>query len=415
MLFRSDGLNSGRVGVINFTEFNNLKGSNGYSDSFNFEGVGFLTGLLDGGTGIGDNISFTSATGDKTVQLGLMTAAQAELDGNLNIHNIETVTGNTSTTNTLIADNRNNNWSIDGDNTGTVAATTPNTGTTIRFEDFENITGNSLEDTFTFTADGHLDGQLQGGSGVGDTVHIQNLGNIAVVLGNGTAPTGGDQFESLPVPNVDGVEIINASANAAHDQRVIIGANQNNFWRVTGENTGTVAGFEGAPADQTVQFNSFNHVRGGTGDDNFRLGVTGDITGSIDGGESAGDNDTVDYSLITVARNIALISGTDPDGIKNLEGVIGNSDNERMTLTGYNADSQWIINGENQGIINQGESDQITFQDFHTIIGGNQQDTFNIEGAGSVTGSISGGAGDVDDILNVSFSEIGRASCRERV
>ncbi|MCP4471188.1 MAG: hypothetical protein GY815_10960, partial [Gammaproteobacteria bacterium] len=58
-------------------------------------------------------------------------------------------------------------------------------------------------------------------------------------------------------------------------------------------------------------------------------------------------------------------------------------------ITGNNTETTWLINTENGGSVGG-----LTFEDFHYLVGGTNNDTFIIADNGSVTGTIDGGLSD---------------------
>src|SRR5690606_15390106 len=84
-------------------------------DHFELTGNGTITGLINGGSGVGDSIDLTGVANERDliVQLGDI------VNDHLNILNIETVEAN-GDNHTLIGDNRANTWNITGTDAGQI-------------------------------------------------------------------------------------------------------------------------------------------------------------------------------------------------------------------------------------------------------------------------------------------------------
>ena len=167
-------------GTTNFVSIENLTGNAGL-DVFSFADGGFLSGALDGGGGVADDISFANQTGAVDVTVG---AVGGGIVGG-GISNIESVTGNGGQS-TLFGANTANTWTVDGGLP--VAPNRGNVNGTLSFVDFNNLVGGSAVDTFhvTVAVDGSIDGgggndifnlsagtpDLDGGVGAADRVNI---------------------------------------------------------------------------------------------------------------------------------------------------------------------------------------------------------------------------------------------------
>ena len=147
-----------------------------------------------------------------------------------------------------------------------------------------------------------------------------------------------------------------------------------------------------------VQFEGFEQVSGGGGDDVFNVNLDGDapFAGMIVGGEGddqfvmmpggtvaildgGSGRDVLDYSSFSnpVSANFSQNNATQVGEVVNLEEVIGGTAVD--TLTGNEGDNQFRITGLNTGILN-GNS----FSDFELLRGLAGQDSFLFENQGSV-------------------------------
>jgi len=192
-------------GTNNFTRMQNLTGGISDDSFIVGDGVNFRGRISDNG-GMDDNVDFSAYTSDLNVNLNTLgavgiekiigtTNAESTLTGantvnswqikdinegtlndtlnftafnNLTGGNLEdtfTIDGGSVTningargSDTLIAENTLNNWSLTGPNTG-------NLNGTIDFTEIENFTGGNSHDTFLFGDGASISGNLDGGSG----------------------------------------------------------------------------------------------------------------------------------------------------------------------------------------------------------------------------------------------------------
>ncbi|WP_196137586.1 hypothetical protein [Aliikangiella sp. G2MR2-5] len=326
-----NGLNQGSVSGIDFTGFNNLSGGTG-NDTFVFSASGSLSGNLLGGAG-SDTIDYSALS---SVMVDITT-----------LNSIESLIGN-AIDSTLFGGNGNNTWSITGNDSGNVAG--------ISFTDFNNLTGGTGNDTFVFSLNSSLSGNLFGGDGT-DTINYSNLNNVLVdittlnsieaVIGNGTNST-------------------------------LFGGSSDNTWNINGANSGSVAG---------ITFTDFNNLTGGTGSDTFIFGINGNLTGILTGGNGTGI-DTIDYSALTTVS-------VDLTTLNQIEALVGNGTDS--TLIGDNSDSIWNITGTDSGDVAG-----VSFTDFNNLTGGSGSDTFIYDVNGSLSGSLTGGNGSGTDTIDYS-------------
>jgi acrosin len=153
-----------------------------------------------------------------------------------------------------------------------------------------------------------------------------------------TGGTAADTFTLSGAGNITGTIAGGAGTNT------LAGNNLANTWAVTGANSGTLTDTNGTNA-----FTGIQNLTGGTGADTFTL-PGGSISGVIDGG-----------------------AGTD-------------------TLVSGNAANTWTINGANAGTLFDGAI-TTTFANVENLTGGTSADNFTIVGAGTISGTIAGGAG----------------------
>lgn len=128
------------------------------------------------------------------------------------------------------------------------------------------------------------------------------------------------------------------------------------------------------------------NLKGGDGDDMFKVTAVGAVTGRVDGGAG---NDILDYALYPspVTVNLQAQAATATGGIANIEGFVG-SNTLLDTLIGANSANTWAMNGYNSGKVNA-----VQFSSFENWSGGSGADTFKMASARYVSGVIDGGAG----------------------
>ncbi|NER92915.1 MAG: CHAT domain-containing protein [Symploca sp. SIO1B1] len=182
------GVNSGTLNNITFSNIQNLTGGN-LTDNFIFAG-GSVTSLDGGG---GEN----TLTGDSTIDnTWSITGVDSGIINNIAFSNIQNLIGGdlndsfsfvggevTSIdggggSNTLIDEsNTPSTWNITGVDSGNF--------NNINFSNIQNLTGGDLDDSFSFTNDGSLTGNLDGGAGnlilIGDEVNFSGK-----ISGNGS-------------------------------------------------------------------------------------------------------------------------------------------------------------------------------------------------------------------------------------
>jgi len=391
------GTTTGLATGYRFTHIQNLTG-NGGVDNFILTGAGAIDGLIDGAGG-SDKVDYHALTHDISVQIGT------------GIANIESVIGNndgsgtSNYTSELVGDNVVNNWTISGLNTGKVGS--------VNFTGFNNLTGNSNNDTFTFSVFGQLTGIIDGGdpnntpwtpttpssdwlasATTSDTVDMSALSNVDVTLGQ--------DFKNI--------ELVIGNATPTNSVISVLraGANDSN-WDVTGTNSGIVNG---------TQFQRFNEIHGSDQADTFLVETGGnilniygeagddlfDIQGTV--GITSGGAGT-DY-IVLHGSNVDVTVGNSVSGFEGITAADGGIIRARNGTTttwdiGQNGKNYVSDNGLQIGNSNSrtaGES--LFFSGFTTIEGGDGTDIFNVTENGSIAGLIDGNGG--ADQLNLDLA-----------
>ena len=277
--------------------------------------------------------------------------------------NIDALVGD-NTADSLVG---NSNWTISGENDGTVDG--------VSFTDFPNLTGTTNSDVFTFQDSGSITGAIDGGGAGGtDSIDFSAVTTSAVTV----------NLESTSATNLNNFTGIESfTGDGAND--TLVGGNVANTWNITGTGDGTVG---------SVSFTDFANLTGGTDDDTFDFGASGSLSGTIDGGGQS-TKDTLGYADVTgpITVNLqtgaaSLIYGGAASGFSNIEDLVG-SGNSGDTLVGANTAQTWNITGADVGNI----GGVMTFASFANLAGGTDDDTFDFGASGSLSGMIDGEAG----------------------
>ncbi|MCF6211369.1 MAG: filamentous hemagglutinin N-terminal domain-containing protein [Gammaproteobacteria bacterium] len=257
------GENAGTVDGVAFSGFTTLRGGN--SDD-RFTQGGFSGAIYGGAHDTGDTIDYSNQQ-TVNVTVGNALAGDASI-----IAEIEGIRGNGSNS-TLTGSADNRDWIITGENDGRIG--------TLAFEDFNNLIGSDVDDTFTFEAASSLTGRLDGGGG-SDRVNLSALAVVDIRLGQ-------------DVVNIERITGNNTASTLRGEDTV-------NNWTITGVNAGGISA-DGGP---TLAFIGFNDLHGGSNNDRFIINGTGALNGRITAG--AGD-DSLDITLAGAQSGQTAFSG----------------------------------------------------------------------------------------------------------
>ncbi|PKG86835.1 hypothetical protein CXF85_00080, partial [Colwellia sp. 75C3] len=172
--------------------------------------------------------------------LTLDTAGQTVTIGD-NISGIETVTGTGS--NTLIASDIDNTWSINAKDQGVINFGSSNE---VNFVNFDKLTGGSEVDDFTLALMDNITGLISGGAGL-DTLKLTTASQ-SVVIGT----------------DISAIETVTGTGS-----NEFTASNIANTWSITATNQGVI---NDGTVDE-VNFVNFNNLTGGTGNDDFVIGA----------------------------------------------------------------------------------------------------------------------------------------------
>lgn len=353
------GANSGTLnGNVTFSNIKNLIGGD-VSDTFKFFSGGSVSGNIVGGfAGTPEALDYSALAGPVTVNLATITAPG--IGGTF--ADINRFIGSAGA-DTLVGVNANTTWAISGPNAGTVSGGPIANAT---FSSFENLTGGTAKDTFSFHPGGNLSGNLDGGGGTNTLDYSTTSGPVTVNLAAQTASDVGGTITHLQ----------NFAGSTGAD--LLIGPAGPQTYALSGANSGSVGG---------SAFSSFENLTGTGNGNTFAFQPGGSVAGNIDGG---GTGNTLDYSAVAGPVSVNLngdtasgIGGTFAN-ISNFVGSLSNAD----TIGGAAGSETWLITGPNAGSVGPN-----TFASFENLAGGPGDDTFSFQPGGSVAGNIDGSSG----------------------
>lgn len=206
-----------------------------------------------------------------------------------------------SGTNTLVADNVANMFTITGTNAGTM------TGVSSGFANIQNLTGGTSNDQFILSG-GSLSGSINGGGGT-NSLTANNTTNAWSITGSDAGSVSGvSGFSSIQ--NLNGGSgadtfslnggTLSGDINGGSGSNTIVGDNVSNTWNLSGTNAGSVTGIGGV-------FSNIQNLTGGSSGNNFIFADNANLTGSINGGSLANTN-TLDFSAYSNPVLITLSS-----------------------------------------------------------------------------------------------------------
>ncbi|HBR73332.1 MAG TPA: hypothetical protein DEA78_06320, partial [Cyanobacteria bacterium UBA11159] len=237
------------------------------------------------------------------------------------------------------------------------------------------------------------------------------------------------QVSSITIGRSDGNGIVTinstanfkSSVNIAGGSTLSLVSDKDATWQITGDNSGNLDKI--LPNNLTFNFNNIENLTGGSGKDNFTFGNNGRLVtinggvGTINGGDGnntiTGKNATNTWTI----NDINAGSVNEVTSFKNIQNLTGGSGNDSFTLegngtvtninggdgnntiTGKDTANTWNITGSNAGSVNG-----VTFfNGIQNLTSGSADDTFNFNGF-QVSGKIDGGSHTIQDTLNYSSS-----------
>ncbi len=350
----------------NFSGIGNL----GSGNSFQFTNTGAITGNIIGNIIGSNNLDLSGLTGSPIENVTLTSLGTNHgyqgtvgvIDGTFN--NIDVI-ANTSSANTLTGLNNNSSWTLNGSQSGTLV-----TPAALTFSGFANINGGSGINTFSVTNGANFNNINSGSSGNNTLTYASYTGLVSITPSSATGVTALSNIQTF-IGN-DGAGTANTTLTGVND--LII----------SDTNTGS--------ADSVYHFSSIGNLGAGN---YFQFIGNGNITGNLTG--NASGINSLDFSgLTSVLPDVVLTSTGSNHGFSGsatpIGGVFNNIDaiTHGNSLTGTNANTDWIINGVNSGTLQN--TQHLNFFDFQTLRSGSGNDNF-ILNSGSSIHSLDGGAG----------------------
>ena len=350
------GIGSGDIGGpadVQFTHLSNLTG-NAKADNFVFASGASVGGTISGGAGTNTlNYAAYQSSLPVTVNLAANTAT-----GTSGISGIQSVVGGQGS-DTLVGPAAGSTWNLAGANAGTVAE--------VAFTSFENLTGGTGPDTFTFGNGATIAGTIAGGGGNGnDNDSLNYMAYTSPVTVNLSANT------ATGTAGFSGIQ----SVVGGHASDTLVGPATDTTWKLSGTNGGSVPG---------MNFSGFENLTAGARDDTFDFANGAGVAGIIAGGGGA---NTLNYSAYTspVTVNLAASTATGTGGFSGIQTITGGQASD--TLVGPATDTTWKLSGGNAGTV-----PGFVFSGFENLTGGAGNDTFVFANGANESGSIVGGGG----------------------
>ncbi|WP_185230898.1 filamentous hemagglutinin N-terminal domain-containing protein [Teredinibacter franksiae] len=389
-----------------FTGFQNVQGGTGV-DQFALQGnnTDYIDGQIHGGGGDAiDTIDFSLVDESVTVQIGAASGGVEDIEGVTGYRDgtvganhqrilIGVDSGNDSEISTwTISDFDGVDVAADGINDGEFTRG----GETFNFTNFNTFVGHDNNDQFIISGAGRLTGGVIGGGGT-NTLNASTLtDSLSAELTNATRA---DLLEINPTDGIvqmSGISTVTGSASFAN---TLYGfAETANLWTIDAPNAGVV---------ETVAFNNFANLVGGSGQDAFTFATATSLSGIIDG--NGGALDSIDANALN--DNQIVILGTSIPGnilptlrVANVESIALDGSGNQLIADVTN--NTWAFTGTDQGSISRtgavSADTTVTFTGFGTLRGNTGNDDFRFDGAQRVTGVLLGGEGDGVDSLDLS-------------
>ncbi len=373
-----------------FSNIDKLMGSTGSTLQGETAGSWSITGADSGtyndGGGHGNLIwssfaNLTGGTGNDTFTIVVGGSIDGTISG-----------GGGSGVDTLIGDANGDYFDITGADAGSVGA---NSGTPTslvnQFTGIANLTGGAGADDFVFASGATLTGTINGGSGSNTIDYSAYATGVTVTLNSSTANgyTGADGGISGGFSNIS---TLVGSAGST-----LIGRNVGSTWTINGVDTGTYS-----DGTDTLDFQTFANLTGGTGTDSFDIVTGGSLSGAIDGGTGV---NTLSYSGDGTATVAVQLTGanagtaTSTGGFSNISVLVGDDSTSRAntTLIGDSANDTFTLTSVNGGTLTYG-SGSMTFSGVGNLTGGSGNNIFHVGSAGGLAGAIDGGTGTTETL-----------------
>jgi hypothetical protein len=382
------GTNAGVVDGTTFAGFENLTGQGSTSDAFIFEAGATVSGTIAGGSGAGAIDGFGARQAGGAVLAFQPVGADAA--------------GTSSATGPSVTYTGMDNFNpVSGDDTNrvftgsifdsdfTLAAAGPGQ-MTVSFSNLSFTTGPS---SYTFnTPTGSL--SLVAGTGA-DQITVASLDPA---FGGALVRNAGGALTADLRGGADTAAV--AFVAASNDQAVKVQLTVNGFAQTYGSIGAGIAhiALDGKGGADTFQVDQVMPIEitivGGTGIDTVVgpiLGMQWDLTGP-DSGSAEG------ITSFTEIENLTGRGGADRFNVRTDAGVTGSLSGQidggagLDELIGPDATSSWSLTGADAGVLNS----NVHYVGVESLLGGNAADTFHVQAAGSVSGTVDGGLVDAN-------------------
>ncbi|MFP6761993.1 MAG: hypothetical protein VB858_00195, partial [Planctomycetaceae bacterium] len=396
-------------GTVTFGSFEELQGGTA-ADVFQISGTRSVD--LLGGDG-NDIFSFTLAfsqvvgqvdgeSGTDTLDLAALTIARdITLTGSTtngftgtdasitaDFSGIDSIVGSFSSDDVIHGRPVDSRWDVNGPDQGSYTESA--TARVLGFSSIENLDGNTGVDTFDFSNQATLTGDLTGAGGfdvlIGDDLRASEIFVIdGANTGRFVAPTasiiggifsevetlvgaaGQDSFQFTNSGSLDGV------IDGVGGTDTIIGDNDGNIFTVSSSDAGDLPEKLNDSGLGATGFINVENLTGGAGVDIFNVDAL--LVGDVDG---RGANDNFLFG------STGVIGGTVFGG-PGFDTLTGDDDGNLFNVTGNGA-----LAATGRGTLVTKTSE---FQDIETLTGGSGNDTFSFSRLGSVIGIVDGVAG----------------------
>ncbi len=389
-------------------------------------GSGSLSGNIDGGAG-SNSLDYSAYTAGPAI-VNLQTSQASGLSGSF--ASIQAMLGNAGST--LIGPDSGSTFNVSSADAGNVNGA-------FNFSGVQNLTGGAGNDTFAFSGAATLTGVLNGsggtnildysayGSGVSVDLSTHSASNIYGGLANGVLNiqnlSGSHYADSLTGDSAANVINGNGGANSLNgglgDDTYTFGPNWGSGVTVVDPGGNDTMTFAPTTANLTFDLGvsatcpsglcihdglgdsvsnsgfQIENLIGGSGSNDFRVDAAAQA--NLNGGSGSSSLDYSNFLGGPVTFNLQNHTATGLTGtFTNMDAFIGSPDAGDV-LVGVNTGNTFTVNGSNSGSVSNAAG-STTFSGVENLAGGIGSDTFDMTGAGQLTGGVDGTSG--SDTLN---------------